>query len=320
MQIDAKIYVAWNWLVWRAIQHMLAQMWYNNIITRTHKELDLTDAHAVEQFFLSEIPEYIFLAAAKVWGIMANNTYPVDFIYDNLQIQNNVIHSAYKYWVKKLLFLWSSCIYPKLALQPIKEEYLLTWLLEPTNEPYAIAKIAWIKMCQSYNRQYKTEFIACMPTNLYGPFDNFDIQSSHVLPAMIRKFHEAKTMQLPSVTLWWDWTPMREFLYVEDMATACIFLMNSYTPTDDDNQHGSIYVNIGTGQDVTIKELATTIKHIVWYEWDINRDTSKPNWTPRKLLDVSKINTLWWTATTSLEDWIKKTYSWFLEHKATYDN
>lgn len=312
MDINSKIYIAWNWLVWSAIKRNLLARWYSNIITRTHAELDLTNSVLVDAFFAEQKPEYVILAAAKVWWIVANNTYPAEFIYSNLQIQNNVIYSSYKYNVTKLLFLGSSCIYPKLCPQPIKEEYLLTWLLEPTNEPYAIAKIAGIKMCQSFNRQYGTNFIACMPTNLYWPWDNFDLTSSHVMPAMMRKFHEAKVNWSENVTLWWDWSPMREFLHVNDMAEACIHMMTHFNPSKEDNESGNIFFNIGTWEDTTIKDLAYTIKEIVWYEWNIIWDTTKPNGTPRKLLDVSKINDIWRKANIPLKEWIQQTYTWFI--------
>jgi GDP-L-fucose synthase len=265
MELHSKIYIAGhNWLVWSAIKKQLLSKWYTNIICRSHAQLDLLNTTQVKAFFEKEKPEYVFLAAAKVGWIVANNTYPADFIYQNLQIQNNVIHASYLAWVKKLLFLGSSCIYPKSCPQPIKEDYLLTWILEPTNEPYAIAKIAWIKMCQSYNRQYWTNFIACMPTNLYGPNDNFDLQTSHVLPAMIRKFHEAKVNNLSEVILWWDWSPYREFLYVDDMADACIFMMNMYTPTEEENATWNMFLNIWTWEDISIKDLALLIQKIIW--------------------------------------------------------
>jgi len=313
MELHSKIYIAGhNWLVWSAIKKQLLSKWYTNIVCRSHAQLDLLDTTQVKTFFEEEKPEYVFLAAAKVGWIAANNTYPADFIYQNLQIQNNVIHASYLAWVRKLLFLGSSCIYPKSCPQPIKEEYLLTWLLEPTNEPYAIAKIAWIKMCQSYNRQYWTNFIACMPTNLYGPNDNFDLQTSHVLPAMIRKFHEAKVNNVSEVILWWDWSPYREFLYVDDMADACIFMMNMYTPTEEENQKWNIFLNIWTGEDISIKDLALLIQKIIWYEGQIQWDTNKPNGTPKKLLDVTKLHDLWWNHTVNLQDGIFKAYQSFL--------
>lgn len=315
MEKDAKIYIAWNWLVWWTIQEKLRTSWYTNVLSRTHAELDLTNQAAVDAFFADKKPEYIILSAAKVWGIVANNTLPAEFIYSNLQIQNNVIHSAYKYKAKKLLFLWSSCIYPKFAPQPMKEEHLLTGILEPTNEPYAIAKIAGIKMCQSYNRQYWTNFIACMPTNLYWPRDNFDLTSSHVIPAMMRKFHEAKINNNPQVILWGDGSPMREFLHVSDMADACIHMIKTYNPSKEENETGPIFMNIGTGEDVTIKELATMLKEIIAYEWEIVWDTEKPNGTPRKLLDVNKINNTWRKANIPLKDWLTETYKRFIENR-----
>ncbi len=316
MESNSKIYVAWHrWLVWSAIVRRLESLWYSNIIYRTHSELDLLDYNAVKEFFGKEKPEYVFLAAAKVWGIVSNNTYPAEHMYDNLQIQNNVVHCAYLNNVKKLILLGSSCIYPRECPQPIKEEYLLTWPLEKTNEPYAIAKIAWIKLCQSYNRQYWTNYISCMPTNLYGPNDNFDSVRSHVFPALIRKFHEAKVNNLPSVTLWGDGSPYREFLHVDDMADACIFMMNNFNPTVEQNEKWEIYLNVWTWEDLTIRELAEKIKKIIWYEWKIERDTSKPNWTPKKLLDVYKLKGLWWKYQISLDDGIKSTYEWFLENR-----
>lgn len=315
MQYEDKIYIAWHrWLVWSAILRHLQGLWYTNIVTKTHAELDLMDHVAVDSFFAIEKPAYVFLAAAKVGGIGANNTYPAEFIYDNLTIQNNVIHHAWKHGVKKLVFLWSSCIYPKECPQPIKESYLLTGPLEATNEPYAIAKIAGIKMCQSYNRQYGTNFIACMPTNLYGPWDNFDLEKSHVMPAMIRKFHEAKVQNRDEVVLWGDGTPLREFLYVDDMAAATVFLMHNFDPTKEQNEKGDIFFNIGIGQDLTIKALAETIQRVIWYTWKISRDTSKPNGTMRKLLNVDKIHDLWWSHTIDLEEGIAMSYKRFIEN------
>lgn len=313
MELKSKIYIAGHqWLVWSAIVRKLTADGYTKLIYRTYQELDLTDQHATKIFFEKEKPEYVFLAAAKVGGILANNDYPADFIYSNLQIQNNVIHQSYLSGVKKLLFLWSSCVYPKNCPQPIKEEYLLTWPLEQTNEPYALAKIAWIKMCQSYNRQYGTDFIACMPTNLYGPNDNFDLKNSHVLPAMIRKFHDAKMNRQKEVVLWWDGGPYREFLHVDDVADAIVFLMNTFDPSKEQNEAGDIMFNIGTGADIMIKDLAELMKKIIGYEGDIVRDTSKSNGTPRKLMDVSRINRLGWKYGVVLEEGVKKTYEWFL--------
>lgn len=264
MDKTSRIYIAGhNGLVGSAIKRKLESLGYANLIFRTRAELNLLDQSSVRQFFESEKPEYVFLAAAKVGGILANRDYPADFIYENLQVQNHVIHQSHLSGVRKLLFLGSSCIYPKLAPQPMKEEYLLTSVLESSNEPYAIAKIAGIKMCQSYNRQYGANFIACMPTNLYGPHDNFDLTSSHVLPAMIRKFHEAKIHNQSEVTLWGDGSPMREFLYVDDMADACIYMMRDFNPTREQNESGEIFMNIGTGKDITIQELALTVQKAV---------------------------------------------------------
>lgn len=307
MEKLAKVYVAGHrGLVGSALVRALAKAGYANLVTKTREELDLLDPSAVTNFFNTEKPEYVFLAAAKVGGIMANQTYPADFLRENLAIQSNVIDTAHHSDVKKLLFLGSSCIYPKLAPQPIKEEYLLTGPLEPSNDAYAIAKIAGIIMCQSYRRQYGSNFISVMPTNLYGENDNYDLETSHVLPALIRRFHEAKESGVPSVTLWGTGTPMREFLHVDDLAAACLHLMETYNEAD--------IVNIGTGEDVTIKELAETIKAIVGYEGTIKWDTSKPDGTPRKLLDVSKLHNLGFTHTTSLQEGIRSTYKWYLEN------
>lgn len=315
MNNNSKIFVAWyKWLVWSAIVRQLESQWYDNLLLRTRQEVDLMDERATAEFFAVEKPEYVFLAAAKVWGILANRDYPADFIYQNLKIQNNVIHSSYVSDVKKLLFLGSSCIYPKLAKQPLTEDSLLTGTLEPTNEPYAIAKIAGIKMCQSYNRQYGTNFIACMPTNLYGPYDNFDLKTSHVLPALIRKFHTAKVEWHSSVLLWGDGTPMREFLYVDDMANACIYLMNNYSPLAEENEKWYMFLNIGTWTDVTIRELAETIRDVVGYEWELHWDASKPNGTPRKLMNVDRLTKAGWTYSVELNEWVKRTYDWFLEN------
>ncbi len=303
----SKVYIAGHkGLVGSAIYRKLKAEGYQNIITRTSRELDLRNQEAVATFFAQEKPEYVFLVAAKVGGILANNTFPADFIYDNLMIQCNIIHQAYLNGVKKLLFLGSSCIYPKFAPQPIREEYLLTGELEPTNEPYAIAKIAGIKMCQSYNRQYNTNFIAVMPTNLYGPGDNFDLETSHVLPALIRKFHEAKVNNRRYVELWGTGTPRREFLFVDDLADACVFLMKTYNSSD--------IINIGTGEDLTIAELADLVSKIVDYKGEIKWDNTKPDGTPRKLLDVSKINALGWKAKTGLEEGIRLIYNWYIAH------
>ena len=293
-------------MVGSAIVRRLKSAGYQNLFLKTHSELDLLNQSAVSGFFSQQKPDYVFLAAAKVGGILANDTYRGQFIYENLQIQNNVIHNAYLSGVKKLLFLGSSCIYPKFAPQPLKEEYLLTGELEPTNEPYAIAKIAGIKMCQSYNRQYGTNFISVMPTNLYGPNDNFDLQTSHVLAAFIRKFHEAKINNKPFVEIWGSGTPRREFLHVDDLADACLFLMHNY------NENG--FLNIGVGEDVSIKELALLVKKVVNYEGELKFDTSKPDGTPRKLLDVTLLQKLGWKARIQLQDGIQKTYQWFAEN------
>lgn len=307
MDKNAKIYVAGhNGLVGSAILRELQKNGYFNLLTKTRKELDLTRQDLVESFFDKENPEYVFLAAAKVGGILANDNYPADFIRENLTIETNIINSAYKNKVKKLLFLGSSCIYPKDSPQPIKEEYLLTGELEQTNKAYAIAKIAGIIMCQSYNKQYGTNFISAMPTNLYGEGDNFDLENSHVLPAMIRKFDDAKKNNLKEVILWGTGTPKREFLYVDDLAEACLFLMNNYNSSE--------IINIGTGEDLSILELANLIKDVVGYKGNIVWDSSKPDGTPRKLLDVSKIHSLSWKHSISLKDGIKKTYSWYKDN------
>ena len=300
---SAKIYVAGsNGMVGSAIVRTLEAKGYSNIVVKSSKELDLKNQQAVRDFFSQEQPEYVFLAAAKVGGIHANNTYPATFIYDNIMIQSNVIQAAYEFNVKKLLFLGSSCIYPKFAPQPIKEEYLLTGSLEPTNEAYAIAKIAGLKMCQFYKQQYGCNFISAMPTNLFGINDNFNLENSHVLPALLRKFIEAKQNNKQEVTVWGSGTPMREFLFVDDLAEACLFLMENY--------NGNETVNIGTGEDVSIKELAETIMKIVGFEGNLIFDASKPDGAPRKLLNVSKINTLGWKHQTNLEEGIQKTLNW----------
>ncbi len=293
-------------MVGSAILRTLKKEGYNNFLLRNSQELDLRNQQAVVDFFYENKPEYVFLAAAKVGGILANNTLRADFLYENLTIQNNVIHSAYLVGVKKLLFLGSSCIYPKLAPQPLKEEYLLTGELEPTNEPYAIAKIAGIKMCEAYRSQYGCNFISVMPTNMYGPNDNYDLQSSHVLPAMIRKFHEAKINQQNQVILWGSGTPMREFLYADDLASACYFLMKNYNEAE--------LVNIGTGKDITIKELAETVQRITNYTGNIVWDSTKPDGTPRKLMDVSKLHQQGWQHSIELEEGIGMAYQDFLSH------
>ncbi|MGN6477021.1 MAG: GDP-L-fucose synthase family protein [Flavipsychrobacter sp.] len=309
MEKNSSIFVAGHkGMVGSAILRKLQAEGYSNIICKTSKELDLRNQQETANFFEVYKPEYVFLAAAKVGGILANDKYKAEFLYDNLMIQNNVIHQAYKSGVKKLLFLGSSCIYPKMAPQPLKEEYLLTGLLEPTNEPYAIAKIAGIKMCDAYRYQYGCNFISVMPTNLYGPNDNYDLNTSHVLPAMIRKFHEAKEHNIPEVVLWGSGKPLREFLHADDLADACYFLMQRY------NEPG--FLNIGVGSDISIAELANLIKGIVGYEGTIVWDTTKPDGTPRKLMDVSKLQEAGWSASISLEDGIRRVYKeTFLESK-----
>ena len=301
MQKNSKIYVAGHrGLVGSAILRALEKQGFTNLITRTSSEVDLRDYNQTADFFAKEKPEYVFLAAAKVGGIQANNTYRAEFLYDNMMIQNNVIHQAHTNDVKKLLFLGSSCIYPKMAPQPLKEDSLLTGTLEPTNEPYAIAKIAGIKMCDAYRSQYNANFISAMPTNMYGPNDNYDLNNSHVLPALLRKFHEAKEQNHPEVVVWGTGTPLREFLHSDDLAEACIFLMENY------NDFG--HVNVGIGEDISIKDLALLIKKIVGYEGNLVLDTSKPDGTPRKLMDVSKINDMGWNAKIGLEEGITKVY------------
>jgi GDP-L-fucose synthase len=304
MNLDSKIYIAGHrGMVGSAILRNLQNKGFSNFILKTSKELDLRNQQEVADFFKKEKPDYVFLAAAKVGGIQANNIYRADFLYENLMIQNNVIHSAYENNVTKLMFLGSSCIYPKLAPQPLKEEYLLSGYLEDTNEPYAIAKIAGIKMCESYRRQYNSNFISVMPTNLYGRNDNYNLNNSHVLPALIRKFHEAKENKSPFVEMWGSGSPMREFLHADDMADACVFLMQTY--------EGSQHVNIGTGVDLSIKDLALLIQKIVGYVGEIKHDLSKPDGTPRKLMDVSLLHELGWKHTIDLEEGIKLVYEDF---------
>ena len=306
MEKESKIYVAGHrGMVGSAIVRKLTSLGYTNLLTRTSTELDLRNQQQVADFFDVEKPEFVFLAAAKVGGIVANNTYRADFLYENLAIQNNIIHGSYLNKVKKLMFLGSSCIYPKLAPQPLKESYLLSGYLEPTNEPYAIAKIAGIKMCEAYRAQYGCNFISVMPTNLYGTNDNYDLVNSHVLPAMIRKFHEAKEKSASEMTLWGTGSPMREFLHADDLAEACLFLMENYNDSE--------LVNIGTGEDVTINNLAALVKQIVGFQGEIIWDTSKPDGTPRKLMDVSKLHGLGWHHKIALEDGIKLAYQDFLK-------
>lgn len=322
MDKSARIFVAGSaGLVGAAISRQLISDGYTNLLLHTRAQLDLENGLAVEKFFSKERPEYVVLAAAKVGGIHANNTYPAEFIFSNICIQNNVIHNAWKFGVKRLLFLGSSCIYPKLAPQPMKEEHLLSGPLEPTNEPYAIAKIAGIKMCESYNRQYKTQFIAVMPTNLYGPGDNFHPENSHVLPALIRRIHEAKIQGDNEVTVWGTGTPRREFLHVDDMARGCIHLLN----LSDDviipqllSYPLPCFVNLGTGTDLTIRELVDIVCTVVGYNGKVAFDTTKPDGTPRKLLDVSRIHQLGWRAQIPFIDGVRSTYDWFVEHINSY--
>ncbi|MGE8293886.1 MAG: GDP-L-fucose synthase [Sphingobacterium sp.] len=305
MEKDAKIYVAGHrGMVGSAIYRKLTELGYSNIVTRTSQELDLRNQQAVADFFNEEKPDYVFLAAAKVGGIMANNTYRADFIYENMAIQNNVIKSSYDNEVTKLMFLGSSCIYPKMAPQPLNEDLLLTGTLEPTNEPYAIAKIAGIKMAEAFRDQYGCNYISVMPTNLYGINDNYHPQNSHVLPALIRRFHEAKVNNLDEVVIWGTGTPLREFLFSDDLADACVFLMNSYNEKQ--------FVNIGIGEDLSIKDLAELIKDVIGYTGTISFDTSKPDGTPRKLMDVSKLHALGWKHKTNLREGIKLAYEDFL--------
>jgi GDP-L-fucose synthase len=326
MYQNDKIYIAGHrGLVGSALQRNLEAKGYTNLLTRTHAELDLADQHSTDIFFAEEKPDYVFLAAAKVGGIHANNVYPGEFIRDNLVIQSNIIHSSYKNNVKRLLFLGSSCIYPKLASQPMKEEYLLTGPLEPTNRPYAVAKIAGIEMCWSYNRQYGTKYIAAMPTNLYGPGDNYDLNNSHVIPALIRKFHEAKVNNIPNVTVWGTGRPKREFMYSEDMADACIYLMS--LPSEkfdsllgsDESKTGKFeppLINIGVGEDLTIHELAETVKQVVEYAGTIVFDATKPDGTPRKLMDVSRLSSMGWSPSTPLRAGLQKAYQAMLREIA----
>lgn len=304
-----RVYVAGHQgLVGSAIVRRLQREGFDNLILRSRDRVDLTDQNAVRAFFDHEQPEYVFLAAARVGGIWANDTYPADFVRDNLAIELNVIDSAYRAGVRKLLFLGSSCIYPRHAPQPMREEHLLTGSLEPTNEAYAIAKIAGIKMCQAYNRQYRTRFISAMPTNLYGPGDNFDLHTSHVLPALIRKVHEAKESSAPSVAVWGTGAPRREFLHVDDFADACVFLMRTYEESE--------IINVGVGHDISINELAQLVRGVVGYNGHIPNDTSKPDGAPRKLLDVSRLHALGWQARIPLRDGIDETYRWYQENRA----
>lgn len=309
MNTENKVFIAGhNGLVGSALLRRLRSDGFSNLVVRSRSELDLTDAAATDAFFAAERPEYVLLAAAKVGGIHANNTYPADFIRINLQIQTNVIDAAHRHEVGKLLFLGSSCIYPKHADQPMRETALLTGPLEPTNEPYALAKIAGISMCQSYNRQHGTNFVAAMPTNLYGPGDNFDLETSHVLPALIRKFHEARERGAPSVELWGSGSPRREFMHVDDLASALLHLVRHFDATDD----GPVFVNVGVGEDVSIRELAELIAGIVGFEGELAWNTAMPDGTPRKLMDVSRLTELGWRAPRPLAQGIRETYDWFV--------
>ncbi len=311
MMFVSKIYIAGHrGMAGSAIKRNLESKGYRNFITRNHSDLDLTNQQAVNNFFETERPEYVFLAAAKVGGIMANSTYPAEFIYENIMIEANVIHAAYTSGVKKLLFLGSSCIYPRLAPQPLKEDYLLKGELEVTNEAYAVAKIAGIRMCKHYNQQYGMNFISVMPTNLYGPNDNYDLKISHVMAALIRKFHEAKINSAPRIIVWGTGAPRREFLHVDDMADACVYLMENYDAPDIGE-----FVNIGVGEDLTVRELAELIGDIVGYKGEIVYDTTKPDGTPQKLLDVSRLCRLGWKARISLRDGIEQTYEWYVSNR-----
>jgi GDP-L-fucose synthase len=308
---DAKIYVAGHrGMVGSALVRHLKTIGYTNIVARTSSELDLRNQAAVAGFFAEEKPDYVFLAAAKVGGILANNIYRAEFLYENLVIEANIIHSAHQKGVKKLLFLGSSCIYPKMAPQPLKEEYLLSGFLESTNEPYAIAKIAGIKLCEAYRTQYGDNYISVMPTNLYGPNDNYNLQGSHVLPALIRKFHEAKINNQPTVEIWGTGSPMREFLHADDLAEACIFLMNNYD--------GEQFVNVGTGEDVTIKELAELVQDVIGFTGELRWNTDKPDGTPRKLMDVSKLHAMGWKHSIELRQGLEHTYQDFLQNEEVY--
>ncbi len=311
MEKQAKIYVAGHrGMVGSAIVRNLTASGYTTIITRTSSELDLRNQAAVADFFADQQPEYVFLAAAKVGGILANNVYRADFLYENLMIEANVIHSAYQHGVDKLLFLGSSCIYPKMAPQPLKEDALLSGFLEPTNEPYAIAKIAGIKMCEAYRSQYGANFISAMPTNLYGPNDNYDLQGSHVLPALIRKFHEAKANNQPFVEVWGTGSPFREFMHADDLAEACVFLMNNYD--------GEQFVNVGTGEELTIRNLAELVQDVVGFEGELRWNTDKPDGTPRKLMDVSRLHSMGYKHRIDLHTGLKQTYQDFLKNEEVY--
>jgi GDP-L-fucose synthase len=308
MERDSVIYVAGHQgLVGSALERELRARGYGRLVHRSHAELDLTDAAGVDALFAQERPEYVFLAAAKVGGILANDTYPADFIRDNLQVQLNVVESAHRHHAKKLMFLGSACIYPKLCPQPIREEYLLTGPLEPTNAPYAVAKIAGISLCQSYNRQHGTNFVSVMPTNLYGPGDNFDLRNSHVLPALLRRIDDARRTHAPAVTIWGTGTPRREFLYVDDMASACVHLMEHYDSSE--------IINIGSGEDVSIGDLARRIQRLVGYDGTLEFDTSKPDGTPLRRLDIARLEGTGWSPKVGLDEGLRLTYAWYTEHR-----
>lgn len=317
MKKDSKIYIAGHrGLVGSAIIRQLESRGFTNLVTRKHNELDLTNQAAVQSFFKTETPEYVILAAAKVGGIHANNTYPAEFIYQNMMIEANVIDAAYRNNVKRLLFLGSTCIYPKAVAQPMREDSLLTDVLEPTNEPYALAKIAGIKLCESYNRQYGTDFRSVMPTNLYGINDNFHSENSHVIPALMRRFHEAKMNNEKEVVVWGSGTPMREFLFVDDMAAASLYVLELDEQTYKENTEPMLsHINVGTGIDITIRELAETMKHVVGFKGELKFDSSKPDGSARKLIDVSRLTAMGWRYKIGLEEGLKQTYAWYLEHK-----
>jgi len=318
LSADSRVYVAGHrGLVGSAIMRQLEGRGFSNLITRTHAELDLTDQGQVRAFFASERPQYVVLAAARVGGIYANNTYPAEFIYQNLMIESNVVDAAYRSGVERLLFLGSSCIYPKAVEQPMREDALLTGVLEPTNEPYALAKIAGIKLCESYNRQYGTDYRSVMPTNLYGPGDNFHPENSHVIPALMRRFHEAKLNGDAEVVVWGSGTPMREFLHVDDMAAASLYVLELDRETYQANTQPMLsHINVGTGVDCTIREMAETMKRVVGFEGELVFDAAKPDGTPRKLMDVSRLANLGWRYSISLEEGLRSTYAWFLKHMA----
>jgi GDP-L-fucose synthase len=315
MNKNSKIYIAGHTgLAGSAILRYFKKRGYSNLLTRTHEQLDLLKQSTVRNFMNKEKPEYVIIAAATVGGVIANNTYPAQFIYENLLIEINLIHEAFRNKVKKLLFLGSSCIYPRQCPQPMKEKHLLTGTLEPTNEPYAIAKIAGIKLCQSYNRQYGTNFIATMPTNLYGTADNYDLETSHVIPALLQKFHQAKVTNQPSVTLWGTGSPVREFLHSDDMADACHFLMLKYNPTKEQNRNGDIFLNMGTGIGMTVKELARLIQQIVGYQGELKWDKTMPDGMPKKVMDVSRLTSLGWQAKTTLPEGLTSAYQWYVNN------